>query len=154
MQFDLQEQDIEAIEAILQGENKSPQSVFIQKPEGYVAKDAVFRVLKEWEEEGRNVNDISNSYISQKIKDHYEGFEENPNTVSAYKSQYKKSTHFRPGNSDVALDDSLTPGMFRVGLKLAPILQKYADKEVLSKEQMLSLLNLIGGSLDYISETL
>lgn len=67
----------------------------VPKPAGYVAKDEIYKILKFYEEQGKNIDEIDNEDIAGQI-DLYWGFKEKPNTISSYKSQYKKSTQYRP----------------------------------------------------------
>jgi hypothetical protein len=118
----------------------------IPKPEGYIAKDAIYKVLQQLEEDGFDINEVSNNLVQERIKEIYD-FDENPKTISAYKSQFKKAHQFRPSNTLASEEDIAK--CIRINKKLEPILSKMLAEMTYDKEALKAIINV---TLDTIME--
>lgn len=108
----------------------------VPKPVGYVAKDEIYKILKRYEEHGKNIDDIDNEEIAEDIELFW-GFREKPNTISSYKSQYKKSTQFRPEPPST----SNIRNIIIISKKIEKVLRNVLDKADIDKETLRSIIN-------------
>jgi hypothetical protein len=118
------------------------------KPPGYIAKDAIYGALKELEEGGLDINDITNEIIADIIREKYD-FNENGKTISAYKSQYKKSRSFiKPAEGSEYTNQDQIYNIIKLSKKAEKVLTKMMEKWDIDKPTLRSILNATLDSLD------